>query len=84
MSEHPADAAIVRTTIELAHRLDLRSVAEGVEARDVAEQLAAYGCDLAQGFGLCPPLPADELAAWLRGPDAAPAFEAVPRALVRG
>ena len=42
--------AIVRSTIELAHNLGLRVVAEGVETRTPGARCAALGCDLAQGF----------------------------------
>jgi EAL domain-containing protein (putative c-di-GMP-specific phosphodiesterase class I) len=66
MASDPADAAIVRSTIELAHNLRLRVVAEGVETREVWERLAALRCDLAQGFYLTRPLPADELLGWVR------------------
>jgi EAL domain-containing protein (putative c-di-GMP-specific phosphodiesterase class I) len=56
------DAAIVRSTIELAHNLGLQLVAEGVENQETLELLAALGCDLAQGYHLARPIPADELA----------------------
>ncbi len=59
-------AAIVRSTVELAHRLGLAVVAEGVEARDAWRQLRQMRCDYAQGYLLSPPLPAAELEAWLR------------------
>jgi EAL domain-containing protein (putative c-di-GMP-specific phosphodiesterase class I) len=39
-------------------------VAEGVENAEVWRRLAAMGCDEAQGFFMCRPLPADELAAF--------------------
>lgn len=41
---------IVRSTVELAHGLGLRVVAEGVEDEATLQALAAVGCDLAQGF----------------------------------
>ena len=53
--------AVVRTTIELGHSLGLRVVAEGVEDADTYESLVALGCDLAQGYFLCEPKPADRL-----------------------
>jgi diguanylate cyclase (GGDEF)-like protein len=43
-------ALIVRSTIELGRNLGLRVVAEGVETREVWEQLAALGCHVAQGY----------------------------------
>ncbi|HMA47843.1 MAG TPA: EAL domain-containing protein, partial [Frankiaceae bacterium] len=49
----------------LAHSLGLRMVAEGVECEATWDALAAYGCDVAQGFYLSRPLPADQLLAWL-------------------
>jgi diguanylate cyclase (GGDEF)-like protein len=56
------DAAIVRSTIELAHNLRLHLVAEGVEDEDTLQLLAALGCDLAQGYHLARPMPAGQLA----------------------
>ena len=52
---------LVRSTIELAHSLGLRVVAEGVESEDILERLTALGCDLAQGYCLSRPVPAEEL-----------------------
>ena len=58
-------AAIVRSTIGLAHSLGLRLVAEGVETPEAALELASAGCDVAQGFFFAQGLPAGELEAWL-------------------
>jgi diguanylate cyclase (GGDEF)-like protein len=60
------DAAIVRSTIDLARNLGLAVVAEGVEDEAVWQTLCALGCDFAQGHYLSIPLPAAELAAWLQ------------------
>ncbi|WP_158550731.1 bifunctional diguanylate cyclase/phosphodiesterase [Geodermatophilus sp. TF02-6] len=57
------DRAIVRSTIALAHHLGLRVVAEGVETRRTWGQLAAFGCDEAQGYWLGRPEPADDVPA---------------------
>jgi EAL domain-containing protein (putative c-di-GMP-specific phosphodiesterase class I) len=59
------DAVIVHTTIELAQRLGLRSVAEGVEDNATLRALDALGCTTAQGFYLSRPLPVDQLARWI-------------------
>ena len=59
--------AIVRSLVELAHRLGLETVAEGVESRIAWEAAAALGCDYAQGFYLGHPMPAGKLVEWLAG-----------------
>jgi EAL domain-containing protein (putative c-di-GMP-specific phosphodiesterase class I) len=66
MSTDAEDAVIVRSTVDLARNLGLRVVAEGVETAEAYDQLAAYGCHVAQGFLLSRPLPAPELTRWLR------------------
>jgi diguanylate cyclase (GGDEF)-like protein len=59
------DEAIVRSTIDLAHSLGIVVVAEGVDSEEILRRLSAFGCDLAQGFTLSRPVPADELTQWL-------------------
>jgi diguanylate cyclase len=66
MEEDENDAVIVRSTIDLGRNLGLRVVAEGVETAEAWRQLVALGCDIAQGYYLSRPIPAAELAAWLR------------------
>jgi diguanylate cyclase (GGDEF)-like protein/PAS domain S-box-containing protein len=61
-----ADLAIVRCTVDLGLNLGLGVVAEGVETREVCEQLAALGCTSAQGFHFSPALPPEQLGSWLR------------------
>ncbi len=56
-------AAIVRSTIELAHEVGLGVVAEGVENDEVLATLRSMGCDVAQGFGLGRPVPASQAVA---------------------
>ena len=48
----------MRATIELAHNLGLKVVAEGVEERSTLDLLEAVGCDLAQGYHIGRPSPA--------------------------
>ena len=55
------DAVIVKSTIELAHNMGLRVVAEGVENKTILERLNHLGCRIMQGHHISPPLPADEL-----------------------
>jgi diguanylate cyclase (GGDEF)-like protein/PAS domain S-box-containing protein len=57
----PADAAISRTIITLAHSLNLEVVAEGVETQAQQDFLIAQGCDQFQGFLFSVPLPIREL-----------------------
>jgi EAL domain-containing protein (putative c-di-GMP-specific phosphodiesterase class I) len=59
------DYTIVRSTIELAHDLGLRVIAEGVEDQETWDLLVKLGCDLAQGYHMSRPLPAAELRTWL-------------------
>jgi EAL domain-containing protein (putative c-di-GMP-specific phosphodiesterase class I) len=60
-----SDRIIVRSTIDLAHNLGLRVVAEGVEDEATATLLAELGCDQAQGYHFSRPVPATDLARWL-------------------
>jgi diguanylate cyclase len=60
------DAAIVEATVSLARTLGLRVVGEGVEDAETVALLAELGCNEAQGYYFAKPLPADELAEWLR------------------
>jgi diguanylate cyclase (GGDEF)-like protein len=58
-------AALVASTINLAHSLGLRMVAEGVETSVAYTELARLGCDQAQGYYMSRPVPAAELDYWL-------------------
>jgi diguanylate cyclase (GGDEF)-like protein len=66
MESDENDAVIVRSTIDLGRNLGLQVVAEGVETAEAWRQLLVLGCDYAQGYYLSRPVPAAELAAWIR------------------
>src|SRR4051794_30191287 len=63
------DAAIVHSLIDLARRLGMRVVAEGVDSPETSELLGLWGCDEIQGHYLARPMLADALERWLRQPD---------------
>ncbi len=56
---------IVRSTIDLAHDLGHKVVAEGIETQEQWNQLAALGCDIAQGYFIARPMPAEEFPNWV-------------------
>ncbi len=60
-SQAPRLAAVVRSCIDLAHRLNLRVVAEGVESQDDWQFLVGAGANEAQGFFIAKPMPAEQL-----------------------
>ncbi|BCY11928.1 bifunctional diguanylate cyclase/phosphodiesterase [Actinoplanes sp. L3-i22] len=62
----PRSAAIVHSTVQLAHSLGMRIIAEGVEDAATLAKLHEYGCDLAQGYGIARPHDATITTAWLR------------------
>jgi diguanylate cyclase (GGDEF)-like protein/PAS domain S-box-containing protein len=65
MTASEADMAIVRTMVDLAHGLGKQVCAEGVEDEETWHKLGAMGCDLAQGYWMCKPLPAPAFLQWL-------------------
>ncbi len=62
------DAAIIGAIIAMAHGLDVRVTAEGVETKGQMEALRKLGCDEFQGYLLSKPLPAGEFAAQFLAP----------------
>ncbi len=83
MTDDARTAALVASTITLAHSLGLRIVAEGVETETTYDELTRLGCDQAQGYFMSRPVPAAELANWLsswRGGQTEQAAEAGPLA----
>jgi diguanylate cyclase (GGDEF)-like protein len=60
-----SDAAIVESTVRLGQTLGMTVVAEGVETQAALDLLRGFGCDVAQGYLVSRPQPADEVTAWL-------------------
>ena len=54
-------ASIILAIIDMAHRLNLKVIAEGVETAGQVDFLREHGCDEVQGYFIAPPLPAEEL-----------------------
>ena len=67
MLTDPSNLIIVRSTINLAHDLQLAIIAEGVEDAATLGELGDLGCDRVQGFHLGRPMPVEEFEAWMRG-----------------
>jgi EAL domain-containing protein (putative c-di-GMP-specific phosphodiesterase class I) len=65
MTVDESDRAIARSVLALGRDLGLVTVAEGVESREGWDLLASLGCDLAQGFIVCPPLTSRQFREWL-------------------
>jgi EAL domain-containing protein (putative c-di-GMP-specific phosphodiesterase class I) len=59
------DDLIVRLTINLAHAMNLKVVAEGVEVISSWNALSRLGCDLIQGYFISKPLPLHEFTVWM-------------------
>ncbi len=75
------DPLIVRSTIDLAHALDMEVVAEGVETATTLALLSVMGCDMAQGFLMSRPIGFDALVTFLQ--DYSPAVHVARPAFTR-
>ncbi|MNT13080.1 Phytochrome-like protein cph2 [compost metagenome] len=58
------DLHLVRAVIGLARSFSLTVIAEGVESIEHGARLIQLGCDLAQGYGIARPMPADAVLEW--------------------
>ena len=65
MLENESDAVIVRATIDLAHNLGMKVVAEGVESKEIVQLLKILGCDEAQGYYLGRPMEVEDFITYL-------------------
>lgn len=66
MLDNPDDTSIVSAVITLAHSLDLKVVAEGVETLEQANLLKLLKCDQFQGYLFSPPIPSLDIESMLR------------------
>jgi diguanylate cyclase (GGDEF)-like protein/PAS domain S-box-containing protein len=66
VTTNSADAAIALSVISLAHNLNMRVIAEGVETREQVQFLAERGCDEMQGYYFSRPVNAESFTALLR------------------
>lgn len=66
MLKNENDAVIVRSTIDLAHNMGLKVVAEGVEEKEIVSRLKLLGCDIIQGFYYSKPLSVHDCTDWIR------------------
>lgn len=66
MAIDPEDEVIVRTIIQLARSLDLRTIAEGVETELMLNHLRAFKCDEVQGYFIAKPMPAEDFVQFIR------------------
>ncbi len=64
MLDDPDDLAILEGVIGLANAFNREVIAEGVETIEHGTALLQLGCELAQGYGIARPMPADQLPAW--------------------
>jgi EAL domain-containing protein (putative c-di-GMP-specific phosphodiesterase class I) len=72
---------ILQSALDMAKRLELVTVAEGVETMEDWRLLQDFGCNIAQGYLIAKPMPANELPVWLKGHHRRlPELRPVPRA----
>ena len=64
MIEDDNDAIIVRSTIDLAHNLGMKVVAEGIEGKEMLELLQILGCEFGQGYYMSNPINEDNFEKW--------------------
>jgi EAL domain-containing protein (putative c-di-GMP-specific phosphodiesterase class I) len=64
ITENSNDLTIVRSTLRMAHSLELSVVAEGIEERAHYELLRELGCDVGQGYWIARPMAAEQLLVW--------------------
>jgi len=66
LATDPDAIAIVRICILLAKELNLKTAAEGVESKEIFDQLQSMGCNIAQGNYIAPPMLTDNFIQWVK------------------
>ena len=69
-----ANRAVVESSLEMAGKLRIPAVAEGVESKQEWDLLRGMGCDLAQGYYVARPMDSMAFTGWLKAGDARPGF----------
>lgn len=67
ISENRFDQALVKSLVMLCESLGIPLVAEGVEDSPTRETLIALGCHIGQGYGICQPMPCEDVPGWVEG-----------------
>jgi diguanylate cyclase (GGDEF)-like protein/PAS domain S-box-containing protein len=75
MLDDPEDLAILEGVLGLATAFRREAIAEGVETIEHGEMLLHLGCELAQGYAIARPMPAEELPAWRKRWQPAPTWQ---------
>ena len=65
MLENSAADAIIRAAITMGHEMNLKVIAEGIEAKEQLEHLQKIGCDFGQGYYISRPMPVELASSWL-------------------
>ncbi len=60
LNEDAPDLALVEAIIVMAHKLNIKTIAEGVETKEQEDLLTEIGCDYVQGYFYSPPVPVDQ------------------------
>lgn len=68
IKKNPKENAIIKAIIQMAHTLNIKTIAEGVETKEEFEFLKENGCDECQGYYFSKPLPAEEIVKLLHQP----------------
>lgn len=66
LHERPGQIKLTRAMLRLAHTLQIKTVAEGVESIHERRLLIELGCDTLQGFGISKPMSSDAATLWLK------------------